>query len=187
MAMLSVERGLIGIWAISLGLALSLMLSLHYLPHQNETIRGLPETAGLNVHHFLNEQCSCSKKLITHLSSRKAVPGVRETVHLIHARTETSAQLTAAGYQVEPVEEEIAARHFNLQALPQLVIRTGGETLYQGGYGPDQQHLAIYEDARLIQEPTRENLARAYPVFGCANGEVRKRATDLMGIKYGLK
>jgi hypothetical protein len=144
----------------------------------------LESEQGFSVHHFLSTHCECSKNIINHLLKRKALQGVREVIHLVDGDESIRGRLVNVGFKVENTYEESALSKFNLQVLPELLILNNGKTLYQGGYGKDQQHSQAYEDARLIQDLQSGKEAVGYPVFGCANGKLRKQKLDPLGLKY---
>lgn len=173
-------------WILPLALALSLMLGLHMAPHRVEPLVGLnSDNDGVVAHHFLSLKCNCSRNLIKHLKTRRAQSGVREIVHLIYSRVEVQADLERAGFEVSPLSEEAAVQLFNLKDLPQLVVLNKDKKLYQGGYGPDQQHTQIYEDQQILAQALKQQSSEEYPVFGCANGKIQKENFDLLGVKYG--
>ncbi len=84
------------------------------LPQKTEPIRGLASVEDFAVHHFLSQHRSCSKKLIHHLLTRRALPEVNEIIHLIDGSKTTGAQLVSAGFHVETLSEEAAVATFNL-------------------------------------------------------------------------
>ena len=110
--------------------------------------------------------------------------GVNEMVHLVDGNETTSVKLAGAGFKVENMDEEAALKKFNLQALPELLVANNGTTLYQGGYGKDQQHSQVYEDVQLIQDLRIGQSVFIYPTYGCANGKLRKNRLDPLGLKY---
>jgi hypothetical protein len=181
------------IWIIPITFVLSLMVGLHNAAVKKHPLQGLGTTHSMVVHHFLSLKCQCSKKVLAHLIKRHALPNTTELVHLIDSKPEMLSQLEAVGYQTNSIDEEEAVRRFNLHALPQLVITHAQQTLYQGGYGPDQQHTEIYGDEKIIKElesqllagTSKGNVIVEFPIFGCANGTLQKKALDFLGLKYG--
>lgn len=173
-------------WAISISFVLSLLLSFHFVPHRKETLQGLEigQLGEMRVHHFLSLQCKCSRNIVGHLLQRKSKPNIKEIVHLIHGQSQTVFDLSQAGFQVQSLDEESAVKQFNLQSLPQFIVMSGPETLYQGGYGRDQQHSQVYEDENIIERLSRHQPIREFPIFGCANGKMRKQLLDRLGMKY---
>lgn len=160
------------------------MMGLHLNPHPKDELRGLTSEQQMNVQHFLSQKCSCSQKLIKHLLNRKALAEISETVHLIHPNIQTISQLQQAGFKVEPITEEDSVKKYNLQALPLLVIQNQNKILYQGGYARDQQHTQAYEDLKIITELQQQKKVSEFAVLGCANGSLRKKMTDIIGVKY---
>ena len=174
------------LWITPLGLVLSLLLGLHFAPYKVEPLRGLAsEDQQLVAHHFLSLKCNCSKNLITHLLQRRAHAAVREIVHLLHQKSEVVSDLKRVGFEVQTTDEPSALKKFNLKALPQLVLMRATETIYQGGYGPDQQHEQVYEDEKIISSALQNERSASRPLLGCANGQVQKSNFDLLGVKYG--
>jgi hypothetical protein len=173
------------VWAVPLSLALSLMLGLHFVPHKKEPLLGLGGSSEFEVHHFLSLKCQCSRNLVNHLLKRHSLSGVKETVHLVYPQEKFVHELQLVGFIVEPIDEEDAVKKFNLQALPQLVVTRENRTLYQGGYGRDQQHSQIYEDEKIIKDLFKNRAVGEFPIFGCANGHLRKKMLDILGVKYG--
>lgn len=174
----------IALWAIPLSFILSLMMGLHLSPHPKDQLRGLASENEINVQHFLSLKCSCSLRLIDHLLNRKASKEISETVHLIHAEDKVTEKLRQAGYKVEPITEEASVQKFNLQALPLLVVAQKDQILYQGGYAHDQQHTQAYEDQKIINDLLQKKKVSEFAVLGCANGSLRKKLVDPIGVKY---
>jgi hypothetical protein len=176
------------LWALPLTICFSLIMALHNLPHKQEPLTGLNQEP-FTTHHFLSLECQCSKNVLTHLLKRQAILNANEVIHLIHSTSAEIKELSDAHFQVTPSEEEQAVKNFHLQAVPQLVITHQGEKLYQGGYGPDQQHLPIYEDVKIITALLKNPHAKipAFPIFGCANGQERKDSIDVLRIKQRTK
>lgn len=174
------------LWITPVAGVLSLLLGLHLAPYKLEPLRGLAsEDKVIIVHHFLSLKCNCSKNLVTHLIKRRAQGGVREVVHLLHEKPEIVTELRQAGFEVQISDEPSALKDFNLKALPQLLVMRAHETLYQGGYGPDQQHEQVYEDEKIISLASKNEKSDALPLLGCANGQLQKSNFDLLGVKYG--
>lgn len=177
---------LIGLWGIGSTYVLTLMSSLHYMPQKKDSLTmSSSETKQLEAHHFLSLNCACSKKLLNHLISRKAQDNTQETIHLIGKNSDLENQLLSKGYFVDTlVSEEEAVKKFNLTILPQLLVVKENRILYQGGYGLDQQHSSVYEDIKIINNAHQLIVTKEYPIFGCANGQLKKKLLDPLGLKY---
>ena len=177
----------LALWIAPLSIGLSLMLGIHFTAQAKQPITGLAFSKQIVIHHFLSLKCSCSKHLVQHLLARKSVPGANEIIHLIHSNESVTQKLRVAGYSVEAIDdEESAVKTYSLQVLPQLLINKNDVVLYQGGYGRDQQHSQVYEDEQIIAKVARSESVREFPIFGCANGHVREKIFDFLGVKYGL-
>ena len=182
---LSAKSALIA-WASILGLVFSLMLSFHFMPHKTPEVTNIPLSFNFTAHHFLNVKCACSKNILKHLENRKAYAGMEEHIYLINADKKNSMRLAAAGYIVNNLDEELAVKKFGIEALPLFLLVKDGQELYKGGYGKDQQHLAIYDDVAIIEKfiHGKDRAPASHPVYGCANGKVRKNILDFWRIKY---
>ena len=177
---------LLFLWAIPIGLFLSLTVGPHFAAHKKDVLTGLlnPNSHSFHVYHFLSLECLCSKKIIRHLLQRRSVSNIDESIYLIRSEQSEIVKLRNAGYQVFPLTEDEAVKQFNIQVVPQLVIVKGKKIVYQGGYGPDQQHSEIYYDDIIINSVSTNQSIKEMPIFGCANGELRKSSFDILKIKY---
>lgn len=160
-------------------------MGLHLNPHPKDQLRGLAMSEKeFSVHHFLSLKCTCSEKLIEHLIVRKKTPNLQEIVHLIHPEKAVINRLEQAGFEVEAISEEESVKKFNLQALPLLVVKNKDQIVYQGGYARDQQHTNEYQDQKIIAQSLKQERAEEFLVLGCANGSLRKKMVDILGVKY---
>ena len=160
----------------------------HLMPHKTPDVIGLEKHPGFTVHHFISQYCNCSKGIFKHLISRQSLSETKEIVHLIGDDENLISKLKTAGYVVEKLNEEEAVKKYNLEALPLFVIVQDGHELHKGGYGKDQQHSTVYNDVEIINKtkkiPSRS--IASFPVFGCANGKLRKSAVDFWSLKYEI-
>jgi len=121
---------------------------------------------------------------VNHLIERGARAEIKEKVFLIDAEEKMHRDLQKAGYEVLTYTEEGAYEAFGVEVVPYLLVRKGEAVIYGGAYGKDQQHTPSYEDTEIIDRAKLGEFSPLLPMFGCANGKLRKSAIDFWGLKY---
>lgn len=179
-------RWILGIWLVSTTALLSWLLGFHMVAFDklNQAIAGESPESVFATSHFLSTECSCSEKVLVHLSQRGAIPEAHEQVYLIGESAKFQAQLQERGFQVSTLTEDEAAQDFGVAAVPLLRITKEGKTLYSGAYGKDQKHVPVYRDEDIIQDAIKGVPSEGMPLFGCISGKMKKKSFDLLGIFY---
>ena len=173
------------LWASALIIPLAQVSGAHYFPFLARPLTGLASDSAPRMDHFLGTTCGCSEKVLKYLEGRGSQ--VNEVVHIVGPGEPWASRLSERGFQVEVLSEDEALSRYQLESVPRLLISAAGETLYQGGYNEDQRHNSRYEDLRLWDSLARKGGAaveRSYPLYGCANGKLRKAQLDPWKMKY---
>lgn len=135
------------------------------------------------VAHFLGAQCGCSRDVVRSLARRAPIAGAHEYVFVIGSARETRALLAGRGYVVDELDADAAARRFDLEAVPVLVValRDAG-VRYVGGYTErkrDGQILTTSIVARILADARPSPL----PVLGCAVSRRLRQQLDPLGVR----
>jgi hypothetical protein len=149
-----------------------------------EGVRDARKERGWLAAHVLYAQCSCSKKLLDHLTSRAHPAGVDEVLLLVGDGPEMAARASAHGYRVVSIKPEELKSRFNLSAAPLLVVADpAGHVRYTGGYTTHKQGPAPQDVAILASVMSTRQVAEL-PVFGCAVSKQLQALLDPLALKY---
>ncbi|HEX5656691.1 MAG TPA: hypothetical protein VFX59_05820 [Polyangiales bacterium] len=135
--------------------------------------------------HVLYGRCRCSQRILQHLLTRKALPGVAERIVLVGADPQLEQRARAAGFVIEAITPEELPRRYALNAVPALAVISPARVEYLGGYterkqGPEIADLEIFERVRA---GTRTD---ALPLFGCAVSEALRGRLDPLSLRAWL-
>jgi hypothetical protein len=186
---------LLALWA-SAGLAVgaTLMIS-HWAalprPASNRRLgdlivegRVVPKTGRWTALHVLYTSCRCSQRILDHLWSRRAIPGIDERVVLVGPPRSYPALAAAAGYGVEALTPGELSARYGVAAAPLLVVADpSGRIRYSGGYTERKQGPDI-RDGQIIAALMRDDAPAALPLFGCAVSRELQQALDPLRLKY---
>jgi hypothetical protein len=146
--------------------------------------RAEPETGRWTALHVLYTSCRCSQRILDHLWTRRALPGIDERVALVGPPGSHPALAAAAGYRVELLTPaELAARYGVVAAPLLLVADASGRIRYSGGYTDRKQGPEI-RDGQIIAALLRDDTPAELPLFGCAVSRELQRVLDPLRLKY---
>jgi len=178
-------------WFLALTAVVSYFSRFHMIAFDNKPIelsslnQHQQDSSKIKIHHFLSTTCGCSKKILDYLTQRQKTSQFDEKVYLVENIDGWKEKLTKAGFEVEILTEETAQTQYGIDSVPLLVMTQKDHKLYQGGYNEQQMHNRDYHDLDIAQGLLKQNLQiKTYPLFGCANGKLAKKAQDPLGVKY---
>lgn len=178
-------------WFLALTGVVSYISRFHMIAFENKPIelsslnQHEHDSSKIKIHHFLSTTCGCSKKILDYLAQRQKSALFAEKVYLVENIDAWKEKLIKAGFEVEVLTEETAQKQYGIDSVPLLVMTQKDRKLYQGGYNEQQMHNRNYHDLEIAQGLLKQNLQiKSYPLFGCANGKLAKKAQDPLGVKY---
>jgi hypothetical protein len=120
--------------------------------------------------HALFTECGCSQRVIAHLLSRRPLQGVKERVLLVGGSAEPryAADLRAAGYRVDELDETSLGDRYGFEGVPAFALVDPHDRVrYLGGYTRTKQG-ADFVDVGATRAALRGETVTPLPVFGCA-------------------
>lgn len=136
------------------------------------------------IHHMLYLECSCSRRIIDHLLSRRALRDATERLVLVGSDAELAQRARAAGYQVEQITPLTLESRYHVISAPLLLVSDPNDALvYLGGYTRVKQGPEI-RDLSIIGELRSGRRALELPLLGCAVSRSLQKILDPFGLKY---
>jgi hypothetical protein len=135
--------------------------------------------------HVLDQECTCSLRVLDHLLTAPRPSGLVERIVLIASDVGPIRQavIRARGYDLDVVTPEDLAARYRVQAAPLLIIIDPADNVsYVGGYTPRKQADDI-RDGALIAALRRGEHVTPLPTFGCAVGRALRAKIDPLGIR----
>lgn len=134
--------------------------------------------------HLMSGQCGCSKRVMKHLSIRKAKSNWNEVVLLIDGTEDLKEKMKVAGFDVVSLSGEEAYDKYHITSVPQMVVfNEKGQVKYSGGYS--SARMSPYEDQQIFENLKAGKTVEELPLFGCMNGQKMTKKIDPLGLKYG--
>jgi len=135
------------------------------------------------VAHFLGAECGCSRDVVRSLARRAPIADAHEHVFVVGSARETRALLAGRGYLVDELDADTAARRFDLEAVPVLVVALpDGGVRYVGGYTARKRDGEIRTTSIVAQVLAGET-PDALPVLGCAVSQRLRQQLDPLGVR----
>lgn len=183
---------LVAVWALACVVIGASLMTSHWvsLPSPStedaalrRSLRRLHPHSGWLAVHFLDEECACSRQILRHLKSRRALRDVEECVVLL-GNGEAAPELRAAGFAVHRCERDALAEKYHVEAAPLLVVADPeGAPVYVGGYTDRKQGLAV-RDVAILEACRNRSVPQALPVFGCGASPRLRDILDPFALKY---
>ena len=156
-------------------------------PEVSNVLSFLSPKKDLNAIHFISENCSCSTHLINHLIERGHSKKVHEKVIVLGNLRQEKKQLEKAGYEIERISYQEAYENEYFAATPLFVVFDMKKNIkYMGGYTQNTiTPLSKIYDTEIFEIAANEkNVAKDFPIKGCANSKKIQKLIDPFGLKY---
>ena len=131
--------------------------------------------------HALYADCGCSQRVVEHLLARRPLAGVKERVLMVGDSPHV-AELLAAGYAVDQLDETTLGDRYGFEAAPSFaLVDPHGQVRYLGGYTRTKQGND-FVDVSATRAALRGDSVTPYPVLGCAISRQLKERRDPLGL-----
>ena len=182
----------LGLWSVVLLVGGAYLLAAHVAPLPEPAVgvlaagvaheRRADEAGQWLALHALFSDCGCSQRVIAHLLSRRPLEGVKERVLLVggSAGSSYAADLRAAGYPVDELDETALGDRYGFEGVPAFALVDPHDRVrYLGGYTRTKQG-ADFVDVAATRAALRGDTVTPLPVFGCAvSRSLRERRDPL--------
>jgi len=146
-------------------------------------VRARAPRSDWTVVHALYSKCRCSQRILSHLFSRRPLPGTTEVIVLVGSHAEYERRVRESGFELDVVSPEELSRKYHFQAAPLFAVSDpNGSLRYVGGYTDRKQGLAV-RDVEIVRALQAHASPRELPLFGCAVSRSLQALTDPLGIK----
>ncbi|WP_415909435.1 hypothetical protein [Oleiharenicola sp. Vm1] len=176
-----------GAWFVATSLFGAWTVAQHVVPLPAAATRDVAHADRPRARHVLGADCGCSASIGRDLIKRGPRPGWEETVVLLDAQPELERGLRAAGFAVQTLPPENAARTLGVQGAPWLSLHfPDGRVAYDGGYARLRPGLPGYEnlDAALMHDVEQGRAPARLAAYGCATSQSLRDRLDPWHLKY---